>query len=55
MNVRKVKEAILKTPRIKLKDQHITIINGKKFRVEPYDYSSDNMYFILQVEDPTFL
>ena len=49
INVHTIKEAIIKTPRIKLKDQHISIINPCKFRVEPYDYSSDNLFFIIQV------
>mmetsp|Transcript_31838 Transcript_31838/g.28885 ORF Transcript_31838/g.28885 Transcript_31838/m.28885 type:complete len:330 (+) Transcript_31838:900-1889(+) len=43
-----VKESIIKTPRIKLKDQHISVINAMKFTVEPYDSSSDHLYFILQ-------
>jgi len=49
INVNTIKQAIIKTPRIKLKDQHVAIINKHKFRVEPYDYSSEALFFIMQV------
>ena len=48
INLNMIKECIIKTPRLKIKDQHISFVGSDKFRVEPHDYSSNSLYFVLQ-------
>ena len=43
-----IRECIIKTPKLKIKDQHIAEMDGGKFRVEPHDYSANSLYFIMQ-------
>ena len=40
--------SILKTPKLKVKDKHITIVNESKIHIEPYDDSRDKMSFVMQ-------
>ncbi len=41
-------QSILKTPKLKVKDKHITLVSNDKIHIEPYDYSRDKMYFVMQ-------
>lgn len=43
-----IKESIVKTPRLKIKEKHIKVINSEKLHIEPYDTSRDKMYFVMQ-------
>lgn len=43
-----IKESIVRTPRLKIKDRHIKVINNEKLHIEPYDTARDKMYFIMQ-------
>ena len=43
-----IKESILKTPKLKIKERHIKVINNEKIHIEPYDTSRDKMYFVMQ-------
>ena len=49
INLDKIKEAILNTKKLKLKDKHIFIETSNKIRIEPYDVTKENMYFTMQV------
>jgi len=48
IDIQHIKECIVKTPRLKVKEQHISIINNQKFRVEPYDTAPDSLFFVMQ-------
>ena len=39
--------SILKTPKLKVKDKHITIVNESKIHIEPYDDSKEKMSFVM--------
>lgn len=43
-----IKKGILSTPKIKVKDKNIVIINEQTLQIEPYDTSRDRMYFSMQ-------
>jgi DNA-directed RNA polymerase III subunit RPC1 len=47
INVDSIKKAILATPKIKVKEKNIVIINAQKLHIEPYDTSRDRMYFVM--------
>ncbi len=49
INVYQIKEAIIKTKKLKIKDKNIFIESSTKIRIEPYDTSRENMYFTLQI------
>ena len=48
VTVESVCQSILKTPKLKVKDKHITLVRNDKIHIEPYDYSRDKMYFVMQ-------
>ena len=39
----------MKTPKLKLKERHVSIISNNKIHIEPYDDSRDKMYFVMQL------
>ena len=43
-----IKESIIRTAKLKVKEKHIKIINKDKLHIEPYDISRDKMYFVMQ-------
>ncbi len=43
-----IKESILKTPKLKIKERHVKVMNSDKLHIEPYDTSRDKMYFVMQ-------
>ena len=47
INIENVKRAILKTPKIKIKERNIDIKNPFKLHIEPYDTNRDKMYFAI--------
>lgn len=49
INMEKIKEAILTTKKLKIKDKHIFIENQSKIRIEPYDSTKENLYFTMQL------
>jgi len=49
INMNMIKEAILTTKKLKLKDKHIFIENQNKIRIEPYDCTKENLYFTMQL------
>lgn len=49
IHVNQIKEAIVRTKKLKLKEKNIFIESNTKLRIEPYDTSRENMYFTLQV------
>lgn len=49
INMDKIKEAILTTKKLKIKDKHIFIENQSKLRIEPYDCTKENLYFTMQL------
>lgn len=42
-----IKDSILRTPKLKIKEKHIRVMNNDKLHIEPYDTSRDKMYFIM--------
>ena len=48
VTVESVRQSILKTPKLKVKEKHITMVSDDKIHIEPYDYSRDKMYFVMQ-------
>ena len=48
VNTATIRMSILKTPKLKVKDKHITIVNESKIHIEPYDDSRDKMSFVMQ-------
>lgn len=49
INLNDIKEAILSTKKLKLKDKHIIILNSNKLKIEPFDVSKENLYFAMQI------
>jgi DNA-directed RNA polymerase III subunit RPC1 len=43
-----IKHSILKAPKLKVKEQHISVASDCQIDIEPYDTSRDRMYFALQ-------
>ena len=48
LSIDQIKSSILSTPRLKVKDKNITIINNRKIHISPYDMSRDKMSFVMQ-------
>jgi DNA-directed RNA polymerase III subunit RPC1 len=44
-----IKAAILKTPKLKVKNEHVQVVSADEIRVLPYDTTPDNLYFCMQV------
>ena len=42
-----IKESIIKTSKLKVKDKHIKVISKDCMHIEPYDFSRDKMYFVM--------
>ncbi len=49
INMDKIKEAILTTKKLKIKDKQIFIESQSKIRIEPYDCTKENLYFTMQL------
>jgi DNA-directed RNA polymerase III subunit RPC1 len=49
INMDEIKEAILTTKKLKIKEKHIFIENQSKMRIEPYDCTKENLYFTMQL------
>lgn len=49
IDMKKIRDAIINTKKLKLKEKHIFIESSNKIRIEPYDTSKENMYFTLQI------
>jgi len=49
VNMEKIKESILTTKKLKLKEKHIFIESPSKIRIEPYDCTRENLYFTMQL------
>jgi len=45
LTINDVKNAILKTPKIKIKEKNIEIFDERKLHIQPFDTTRDNMYF----------
>lgn len=43
-----IKESIIRTPKLKIKEKHIRVMSSDKLHIEPYDTSRDKMYFVMQ-------
>ena len=43
-----IKESIIRTSKLKVKDKHIKVISKDCLHIEPYDISRDKMYFVMQ-------
>jgi len=43
-----IKESIIRTARLKIKEKHIRVMSSDKLHIEPYDTSRDKMYFVMQ-------
>lgn len=43
-----IKESIIKTSKLKIKEKHVSIVSHDKLHIEPYDTSREKMYFVMQ-------
>ena len=48
VNIESIKNSIIKTSKLKVKERHITIVGHDILQIEPYDTSRDKMYFVMQ-------
>lgn len=49
VSIESIKQSIIKTPKIKVKEKNVTVVSNCKLHIEPYELSRDKMYFIMQV------
>lgn len=47
IDINTIVRSILGTPKIKVKEKNIEVINRNKLHIEPYDTSRDRMYFVM--------
>lgn len=47
VTVESIKQSILKTAKLKVKERHIKVIDNK-IHIEPYETSRDKLYFVMQ-------
>lgn len=43
-----IRESIIKTSKLKIKEKHVSIVSHDKLHIEPYDTSREKMYFVMQ-------
>lgn len=43
-----IRESILRTGKLKVKDKHLKVIKHNKMHVEPYETGRDKLYFVMQ-------
>lgn len=48
LSINDVKIAIIKAPKMKVKERNIEIMDEKRIHIQPSDLSRDNMYFSMQ-------
>ena len=48
LTIHDVKNAIIKTPKIKVKENKIEVIDHRVVHIQPHDTTRDNMYFSMQ-------
>ncbi len=48
VTIESVRDALVKTARLKVKDKHISLQSQDKLHIEPYDVSREKMYFVMQ-------
>jgi DNA-directed RNA polymerase III subunit RPC1 len=45
VDIETICQSILKTPKLKVKDKHVTVVSPCKLHIEPYETARDKMYF----------
>ena len=48
VDIRSIRASILETPKLKIKDKHLTVVKANKIHIEPYDDSREKMYYVMQ-------
>ena len=49
LNIYNIKQAIIQTPKLKLKEKNVIIANNSTIHIYSYDVSRENLYFTLQL------
>ncbi len=48
VTIESIRDSILKTGKLKVKDKHLKIVKHDKMHIEPYETGRDKLYFIMQ-------
>lgn len=48
VTIESIRQSILKTSKLKVKDRHIKVVRHDKMHIEPYETSRDRLYFVMQ-------
>ena len=48
VTIETIRDSILKTSRLKIKEKHISLQSNCKLHIEPFDLSREKMYFVMQ-------
>ena len=48
VSVESICASILKAPKLRIKERHLSVVKENKIHIEPYDDSRDKMYFVMQ-------
>lgn len=48
VNIESIRQSILRTGKLKVKEKHIKVVRQDKMHIEPYETSREKLYFIMQ-------
>lgn len=48
VTIETIRDSIIKTSKLKVKERHISLYSNDTLNIEPYDDSREKMYFVMQ-------